>query len=243
MGFFEDIGAAFGVGPGNKAQREAKRTQDQAKGVISEGGKTLGGIAGTSEAQSVANAAQAGSALGEQRGRSQAQEGTRSAMQAARTGGLNKGQAGILGSQQAGGLYAKGYETGQDKGIDAFGNATGQRIGAAQGQVGAGQAIGNVGQAQGQAGTAQAGALGGTIGGIAGGVGQALKPFDEGGIVEEPTAGIVGEAGPEAVIPLTDPARAAEVLKPIAPDHLDTVIALSRRIADLEAKLAEPKNA
>lgn len=46
---------------------------------------------------------------------------------------------------------------------------------------------------------------------IRGAVGGALVKFADGDIVNRPTVGIFGEAGPEVVIPLTKPARAAEL--------------------------------
>lgn len=42
---------------------------------------------------------------------------------------------------------------------------------------------------------------------------RGFSEFAEGGIVSQPTHALVGEAGPEAVIPLTRPARAAELLR------------------------------
>lgn len=44
------------------------------------------------------------------------------------------------------------------------------------------------------------------------GVGGAIPQYADGGIVSRPTLGLVGEAGPEAIIPLSNPARAAEVM-------------------------------
>lgn len=42
---------------------------------------------------------------------------------------------------------------------------------------------------------------------------RGFSEFAEGGIVSTPTHALVGEAGPEAVIPLTRPARAAELMR------------------------------
>ncbi len=54
-------------------------------------------------------------------------------------------------------------------------------------------------------------AIGGAISGAFNGI-KGLFGFAEGGIVTRPTAGIFGEAGPEALIPLSKPARANEIL-------------------------------
>jgi hypothetical protein len=40
---------------------------------------------------------------------------------------------------------------------------------------------------------------------------RAVLPFAEGGIVTSPVMGLVGEAGPEVIIPLTKPQRAAQL--------------------------------
>lgn len=50
-------------------------------------------------------------------------------------------------------------------------------------------------------------------------LGRDIKPFSklphfaQGAVVKTPTTALIGEAGPEVVIPLTDPARAAELVK------------------------------
>ena len=45
-------------------------------------------------------------------------------------------------------------------------------------------------------------AAGAAIGAIVGGVGAGIEMLAEGGVVTRPTLAVVGEAGPEAVIPL-----------------------------------------
>jgi TP901 family phage tail tape measure protein len=52
-----------------------------------------------------------------------------------------------------------------------------------------------------------AGAFGGLVSKVVG-----LWPFAEGGIVRVPTPALVGEAGPEVIIPLTDPDRAKQLV-------------------------------
>lgn len=44
------------------------------------------------------------------------------------------------------------------------------------------------------------------------GKGQGLPAFADGAVVSQPTVGLIGEAGPEAVIPLNNPARAAQLM-------------------------------
>lgn len=56
-----------------------------------------------------------------------------------------------------------------------------------------------------------AGGVGAAIKGKAG-TGAALRGYASGGVVNGPTFAMVGEAGPEAVVPLNDPARAAQVM-------------------------------
>lgn len=50
-------------------------------------------------------------------------------------------------------------------------------------------------------------------GNIGGGADTPWVPWARGGVVRQPTFGVVGEAGPEVVIPLTDPRRAIELVR------------------------------
>jgi hypothetical protein len=62
--------------------------------------------------------------------------------------------------------------------------------------------------------------LGKITGSITGGISgilSSINPFAVGGIVNGPTLAIVGEAGPEAILPLSDPARMAQILGQIQP--------------------------
>lgn len=52
---------------------------------------------------------------------------------------------------------------------------------------------------------------GGVASAIAAGA-RAVRGYAEGGIIAQPTFGLIGEAGPEAVVPLNNPQRAAEVM-------------------------------
>jgi hypothetical protein len=81
-------------------------------------------------------------------------------------------------------------------GTTLAGGGTGALIGA-----GVGATVGLMGGPAGVAGGAIAGAkIGGATGAILAGVGGAMA---EGGIVTKPTVALIGEAGPEAVVPLT----------------------------------------
>ena len=64
---------------------------------------------------------------------------------------------------------------------------------------------------------------------IGGGLG-AMIPMADGGIVTGPTNAMVGEAGPEAVVPL--PAEGVKVdLKPLV-NKMDELIAMNKRMVD-----------
>jgi hypothetical protein len=54
--------------------------------------------------------------------------------------------------------------------------------------------------------------VGGAVSSAAGFVG---KLFADGGYVNKPTPAIVGEAGPEVILPLTNPARSLQLLRPL----------------------------
>jgi len=54
--------------------------------------------------------------------------------------------------------------------------------------------------------------VGGAVSSVAGFVG---KLFADGGYVNKPTPAIVGEAGPEVILPLTNPARSLQLLRPL----------------------------
>lgn len=56
-----------------------------------------------------------------------------------------------------------------------------------------------------------------TIGSVGGSIGSAIAHlFADGGFVDKPTLGIVGEAGPEVVIPLNNKSRALELMSMVA---------------------------
>lgn len=57
--------------------------------------------------------------------------------------------------------------------------------------------------------------LNGTVGKLPGvpKIPDVVHPFAQGGLVTQPTVGLVGEDGPEAIIPLNKPARAAQIMR------------------------------
>jgi hypothetical protein len=131
-------------------------------------------------------------------GQQAATMGTQEATQAARTAGLNKGQAALEGSQQAGKLYTQGQQAGQGMGMQAYGQG-------AANQTNAATNLGNLGTAQyaGGSGAMQQGnsASGALLSGVGGGLSGLFKAA-KGGVVTKPTPVLAGEAGPEAIIPL-----------------------------------------
>jgi hypothetical protein len=204
MGFFQDVGNWFGDITGANQANLAKEQQKAGQANEAAAGTTLGQIGGTSAGQFAQQAGQAGQALGNQMGQQAATMGTQQAMQAARTAGLNKGQAALEGGQQAGRLYTQGQQAGQGMGMESYGQGAQTQLGGAtqQGNLGVNQ-MGGAQQGQAAAGKAGGGLLS-AVGGLFG-----LK---EGGIVEKPTKAVVGEAGPEAVLPLTKPDRMAKII-------------------------------
>lgn len=60
---------------------------------------------------------------------------------------------------------------------------------------------------------ARAKSNGGTLRNIAVGSNRGFQEYAEGGIVRTPTQALIGEAGPEVVIPLTKPSRAAQLMQ------------------------------
>lgn len=129
-GFFSDIGSAiFGGGQAGRGES-----------TLQEADRTASGLSGVTGLQGAAEAGQAGQALGEQMGRTAATQGTQAATQAARTQGINKGQAALLGGQQAGQLFTQGQTAGQGMGMGAYDTAAQRRLAATQLKSNIGQA-------------------------------------------------------------------------------------------------------
>jgi hypothetical protein len=212
MGFFQDlggaVGSAFGLG-GNKQEKWGKEAQDIAEMRARQ-------IANQTPAEAAAAAGAAGAGLGEQMGRTAATAGSQAATQAARTAGVNKGQAAILGGQEAGRAFTQGQTTGQYAGMGNYNQAAGRQLTATglEAQIGQGEQAG--GRQQGQDFMGGISKLAGGIASAAGGgAGGAAAGLGEGGIVMEPTTAIVGDKGPEAVIPLDDMEKVKAILKTV----------------------------
>ncbi len=199
MGFFEDLGDQIGgiFGLPNAQARAGKAT-------IEEAGKTSAGLANVTGAQGAEAAGASGQALGESMGRTAATAGSQMATQAARTAGVNKGQAAILGGQEAGRSFTSGQTEGQRLGMGAYDTA-------AQRQLQATGLESNIGQAQQGAGRQQGQDFLGGISKVAG----AAAMLGDGAIVTEPINAIVGDKGPEAVIPLDDMDKVKAILKTV----------------------------
>lgn len=167
MGFFDDVGNFFGNITGQTQRNQAMQAQQAAQQTAANAAGTLGGIA-TQDPNAIAQQAIAsGQQAGEQIGRENATVGTQQALQAARTAGVNKGQAALVGGQQAGNLFTQGRQQGQGLGTGAYQTARGQNIGAATGQAQAAGVQGGIGGQQGAAGAAQQGSFLSGLGGLA----------------------------------------------------------------------------
>jgi hypothetical protein len=235
--FMQNLGDPFG----GQAKKAGAANINTGMGTMGAGGTQIAGgydtagkaaqgaagIAGKGAGQFAQEAGQAGQALGEQMGQTAATQGAQQATQAARTAGVNKGQAAMLGGQQAGNLYTQGQQAGQGMGMNAYGQGANTQLGGVNAQTAASGAQTQAGAATGQIG-AQQGALGlgqqnagqqqgkDTWSGIGNAVGSVMKFLGKGGVATSPS--VVGEAGPEVVLPLTDPKRMAEILRKIGLD-------------------------
>jgi len=198
MGFFEDLGDQIGgiFGLPNDQQTGGQTTIEEAR-------KQAVG-ANLTEAQGAEQAGAPGQPLAERMGRTAATAGSQMATQAARTAGVNKGQAAILGGQEAGRSFTSGQTEGQRLGMGAYDTA-------AQRQLQATGLESNIGQAQQGAGRQQGQDFLGGISKVAG----AAAMLGDGAIVTEPINAIVGDKGPEAVIPLDDMDKVKAILKTV----------------------------
>jgi Chaperone of endosialidase len=164
--FWDTLGSVFGGGQSG----QGADTQGAAAGQAGEAAKTLGGVAGQDQGQMAQNAIAAGQKTGEQQGKMTAEAATQQALQAARGSGLNAGQAAQQAAGQAGQAYTGGNIAGRQLGTGAYQTATGQRIGAAQGQAAAAGTQAGVGQGQQEMGQKQSQSLLGGIGSLATGI-------------------------------------------------------------------------
>jgi hypothetical protein len=203
--FWSGVGNFFGNLTGTNQANQSADANTQATGNINAASTALQGIQGKSASDFSKESGQAGQALGEQMGNTAATQGTRAATQAARTQGVNKGQSALLGSQQAGNLYTQGQTQGQGLGMQAYGQG-------ANTQLGGSAALGNMGtneQANATASQAAATKQGNLL------FGGALSALSKGGLVDKPTNALIGEKGPEVVLPLNDKERVAQILEKI----------------------------
>ena len=81
---------------------------------------------GSNATQSLQNAQTAAQGLASQQGAQAAAGAAAGGVQAARTAGLNKGQAALAGGQQAGNAYSGAYSQGVNQGVNQYQAATGQ---------------------------------------------------------------------------------------------------------------------
>ena len=146
-------------------------------------------------------------------------------LQAARGAGLNAGQAAQLAAQGTGQAFSQGIEAGRQQygqnvgqALGAQGQLANQQLGQQQLQTQATGFGGQLGAAQAEQGRQTGQDLWSGITKLAGGVSTLLgKPasFAKGGVVAQPTNAVVGEKGPEVVLPLNDKERMAQILEKI----------------------------
>ncbi len=133
---------------------------------------------------------------------------------------------GARGALLRGGAGLAGAAAGTIGGTALGGGGTGSMIGSAAGSIGGGllgQALIPIPGVGFMIGSALGGLAGGYIGG---GFDQPVTPMATGGIVTAPTRALVGEAGPEAVLPLDQ-----------FTSKLDELIAETRNIANMRVQL------
>jgi len=206
----------------NLATRQENEAEKQRYGALAE--KELGK---TAEEQSAAAQKSAQEQAGIQATMA-SKEAAKRAAGAARASGLNRGQSALAAAKGTAGTYAGTFNPAMEAGQGRYLNAEEARIAGLTGQEGA--AGGRAAQAaseqmqgqnlrtqqemqgyqQAQAKEKQAGQILADVAGfgakaaedVATGGTAALIPSAKGGVFDEPTPLLVGEAGPEAVVPL-----------------------------------------
>jgi hypothetical protein len=275
-GFWDSMGNwfgnALGINQANAAQQargqEQQAVQSQqnlgtnmASGAGSALGYTQAGL-GANPGQTVQNSLNAAMPAAKSIAAQTGNVAGRQTLSAARTAGLNKGQAALEGGQAGGNAAAAAMPgaIGQEQGVYMGGLNTGAGLSTGLGSVAAG-ALGSAGStAAGMAGEQGKQGMQGfqqTAGGILSGAGSGavgmgapafLRALKKGGITEGPS--LAGEAGPEAVIPIhkllrAKPRAVKEVLKVIKPQleaqaaASPDIAALIQRIEALEGKKPE----
>ena len=195
MGFFDDVGSFLGDVTGQTQSKKGYNAFDLGEAAAGTATKKTG-------TQFAQEAGAAGQQLGNQMGKDAATIGAQEAAQSARASGLNKGQAALMGTQQTGRLFTQGQQAGQLAGMNAYGQGAENQLNAANTEINAGMAMKGAGAQAGQ----------NTMSGIGKLAGAAIG-FAKGGIVDKPTNAVVGESGPEAVLPLNDKERMAQILE------------------------------
>ena len=139
MGFFSSMGenlfASKSRKSGVSAQEEAlKQTKAAGAAAQSYGAqfntqraaydKATADSMGANATDYLTKAQTSAKVLADEQGKTAAKAGTRSALQAARSVGLSKGQAALSAGQQAGDIYSNNYTSGLQNGINNYGQAT-----------------------------------------------------------------------------------------------------------------------
>ncbi len=229
MTFWDELGNWVGNALGWNQAQAAQQARDQEAQAVQQQMNLAGGAAGgaanmlgsfqqsmgANAGQTIQNATNAAMPVARQIAGMTGNVSGRQTLSAARTAGLNKGQAALEGGQMAGNATQAAMPGAIQQQIGNYLGAAGQ-FGAMQGQL-QGQALQGYGQAgqtaermanpqgeQGRKGFGLGmGMLGSGIGAFgtpAGAGSAALAGAAQGGIVESPT--VAGEAGPEIVIPV-----------------------------------------
>lgn len=231
MSFWSDVGNwlgnAFGVNQANAAQAGRQQAESGLQGLGQYGGQAAGaanqalgytqGSLGANAGETLQKATTAGMQTAKQIASQTGNVAGRQAASAARTGGLNKGQAALSGGQAAGSAAAAALPQAEQQQIGNYYTGTGQGL-QLQGQAGNQAVSAYGGQAQQGAGFAGTQGSQGQLG--AGAALSMIPKLKEGGITSGMS--ISGEDGPEAVIPVKKllkvaPRSLAEVLKVIRP--------------------------
>ncbi len=255
MSFWSDLGNwasnAFGFAQANAASNARNQESNAVNSLQGFGSNAQGaaqgalgytqGSMGANAADTLQRATSAGMGTAKQIAEQTGNATGRQVGSAARTAGLNKGQAALEAGQAAGGATAAALPQAEQQQIGNYYTGVNQGIGL-QGQLGS-QALGGYGGAastaagmagtQGGQGQTGAGMLGNVIqGGASAGLGLATggasglaAALAKGGVTRGPS--LAGEAGPEVVIPVRKilkvaPRPLAEVLKVIGPEIKET---------------------
>jgi hypothetical protein len=138
---------------GENAQN-AQALGTQLQGQTQQANQGVRESVGANAAEGAQLANQSAQNLATQNARLSATQAARQSLAAARTGGLNQGQAALAAGQQVGGNYMGGYQQGLGQGLSQYNTAVSQQQGQAAELAGQGQAQQSLSnQAAGQQGT------------------------------------------------------------------------------------------